>query len=131
MYFTRFVLTRFSVSTVSSMNRMSITPIRSFYTQGQSPEANVREYFYYIDHQGMLFLDDAKMKNFTCCYKEEMFLKNFFKRLKRNDTGRFVNEFPFLSLCGKERNFVRSEDLPIVFTHLINEYVFELVTFGF
>ena len=44
---------------------------RFFYTQGQSPEPSVREYFYYIDHQGMLFLDDAKIKNFTCCYKEQ------------------------------------------------------------
>jgi hypothetical protein len=24
------------------------------YVQGQSPEKNVREYFYYIDHQGMV-----------------------------------------------------------------------------
>lgn len=24
------------------------------YVQGQSPERNVREYFYYIDHQGMV-----------------------------------------------------------------------------
>ena len=94
---------------------------RYFYSQGQSPEPNVREYFYYIDHQGMLFLDDAKMKNFTCCYKEELFLKNFFKRLKKNNTGRFMQEFPYLSLCGKERNFVRCEDLPIVFTQLIEE----------
>ena len=44
---------------------------RFFYTQGQNPEPSVREYFYYIDHQGMLFLDDAKIKNFTCCYKEQ------------------------------------------------------------
>ncbi|GIX82396.1 hypothetical protein CEXT_351071 [Caerostris extrusa] len=34
------------------------------YIQGQSPEPNIREYFYFIDHQGMLFLDDSKMKNF-------------------------------------------------------------------
>nr|XP_034176096.1 UPF0598 protein CG30010 isoform X2 [Osmia lignaria] len=57
------------------------------YVQGQSPEPKVREYFYYIDHQGMLFLDDARMKNFTSCFKE--------------------------------RNFVRCDDLPIVFTKVI------------
>lgn len=39
------------------------------YVQGQSPEPRVREYFYYIDHQGMLFLDDSRMKNFTSCFK--------------------------------------------------------------
>uniref|UniRef100_A0A9L0J3E7 Leucine rich repeat containing 24 n=1 Tax=Equus asinus TaxID=9793 RepID=A0A9L0J3E7_EQUAS len=40
------------------------------YTQGQSPEPRTREYFYYVDHQGQLFLDDSKMKNFTTCFKE-------------------------------------------------------------
>lgn len=39
------------------------------YEQGQSPEKGIREYFYFIDHQGQLFLDDAKMKNFTSCFK--------------------------------------------------------------
>ena len=29
---------------------------RSLYIQGQSPEAKVREYFYFIDHQGMVGL---------------------------------------------------------------------------
>lgn len=67
----------------------------SSYTQGQSPEARIREYFYYIDHQGQvqqredecddidvipiimiyvlsflkLFLDDTKVKNFVTCFK--------------------------------------------------------------
>lgn len=30
------------------------------YVQGQSPEKNIREYFYFIDHQGMV--------NFFVCY---------------------------------------------------------------
>ena len=66
-----------------------------------------------------LFLDDAKMKNFTSCYKELHFLKFFFKRLKKNDSMRYTEDFPYLSLCGKERNFVRCDDLPIVFTEVI------------
>ncbi|KAH1177441.1 hypothetical protein KIL84_011143 [Mauremys mutica] len=41
------------------------------YTQGQSPSPRAREYFYYIDHQGQLFLDDAKVKNFITCFKAE------------------------------------------------------------
>ena len=28
--------------------------VRSLYIQGQSPEPKVREYFYFIDHQGMV-----------------------------------------------------------------------------
>ncbi|KAF7992993.1 hypothetical protein HCN44_005774 [Aphidius gifuensis] len=91
------------------------------YVQGQSPEARVREYFYYIDHNGMLFLDDARMKNFTSCFKEKKFLNFFFKRLKINDSNRYTKDFPYLSLCGKERNFIRCDDLPIVFTHVIND----------
>ncbi|XP_057665290.1 UPF0598 protein CG30010 [Diorhabda carinulata] len=88
------------------------------YVQGQSPESNVREYFYYIDHQGMLFLDDARMKNFTSCFKDKKFLKFFFNQLKLNNTGCY-EEFPYISLCGRERNFVRCDDFPIVFTHVV------------
>ncbi|XP_025114677.1 UPF0598 protein CG30010-like isoform X2 [Pomacea canaliculata] len=89
------------------------------YVQGQSPEPKIREYFYYIDHQGQLFLDDAKMKNFTSCFKEKEFLVFFFQHLKKNDTERYRTDFPYISLCGRERNYVRCEDRPIVFTHII------------
>lgn len=30
-----------------------------------------------------------------------------------------MNDFPFLSICGIERNFVRCDDLPLVFTKVI------------
>eukprot|EP00094_Tigriopus_californicus_P008780 TCALIF_08462-PB protein Name:"Similar to C8orf82 UPF0598 protein C8orf82 (Homo sapiens)" AED:0.32 eAED:0.45 QI:0/0.75/0.6/1/0.25/0.2/5/75/209 len=95
-------------------HRRSIT-----YIQGQFTE-NVREYFYYVDHQGMLFQDDSKMKNFTSCIKDKQFLRFFFKRLKRNDLLRYEHEFPYISPCGKkEINFVRCFDHPIVYTHVI------------
>ncbi|CAH0556927.1 unnamed protein product [Brassicogethes aeneus] len=92
----------------------------STYVQGQEPEAKIREYFYYIDHQGMLFLDDARMKNFTSCFKEKKFLRFFFNQMRLNDTDRY-KEFPYLSICGKERNFIRCDDYPIVFTHVIDK----------
>lgn len=88
------------------------------YVQGQIGEKR-REYFYYIDHQGQLFLDDARIKNFTSCFKDKEFLVFFFSRLRRNETGRFEQEFPFISPCGRERNFVRCDDVPIVFTDLV------------
>ena len=91
----------------------------SNYVQGQSPERGIREYFYYIDHQGMLYLDDARMKNFTSCFKEKHFLKFFFSRLKINYTGRYP-DFPYLSPCGKERNYIRCDDLPVVFTNVLD-----------
>ncbi|KAL4635330.1 hypothetical protein GN956_G14633 [Arapaima gigas] len=89
------------------------------YAQGQSPEARIREYFYYIDHQGQLFLDDSKVKNFITCYKDQQFLVFFFSRLRPNNSGRYEDYFPFVSLCGRERNFLRCEDTPLVFTHLL------------
>lgn len=70
----------------------------------------------------MLFLDDARMKNFTSCFKEKKFLAFFFKRLRKNETGRYAKEFPFISLCGRERNFVKCDDLPIVFTRVITKH---------
>ncbi|XP_048508299.1 UPF0598 protein CG30010 isoform X2 [Athalia rosae] len=66
-----------------------------------------------------LFLDDSRMKNFTSCFKDKKFLAFFFKRLRLNETGRYTDDFPYLSVCGRERNFVRCDDLPIVFTHVI------------
>ncbi|XP_015209579.1 UPF0598 protein C8orf82 homolog isoform X1 [Lepisosteus oculatus] len=89
------------------------------YTQGQSPEPRIREYFYYIDHQGQLFLDDTRVKNFITCFKDQHFLVFFFSRLCRNETGRYQDSFPFLSLCGRERNFVRCDDRPVVFTQIL------------
>ncbi|XP_044514255.1 UPF0598 protein C8orf82 homolog [Gracilinanus agilis] len=89
------------------------------YTQGQSPEPRTREYFYYIDHQGQLFLDNAKVKNFITCFKDRQFLVFFFSRLRKNQSGRYEDTFPFVSLCGRERNFIRCDDLPVVFTHLL------------
>ncbi|XP_063617725.1 UPF0598 protein CG30010 [Cydia splendana] len=101
------------------------------YVQGQEPEPKIREYFYYIDHQGMLFLDDSKMKNFTSCFKEKKFLDFFFKRIRLNKTGRYTEEFPFISLCGRERNYIRCDDVPIVYTHIITKDKKDFVTFGY
>jgi len=88
------------------------------YEQGQSPSPGIREYFFYVDHNGMLFQDDSRMKHFTAALKEKKLLHNFFKRLKPNETGRYMEEFSYISLCGRERNFVRCLDRPIVFTHV-------------
>ncbi|XP_029004939.1 UPF0598 protein C8orf82 homolog [Betta splendens] len=91
----------------------------TLYVQGQSPEPRIREYFYYLDHQGQLFLDDTKVKNFVTCFKDKEFLVFFFSRLRSNQSGRYEEDFPFLSLCGRERNFLRCDDRPLVFTHLL------------
>jgi len=41
------------------LDQLPISKYKSFstipnYVQGQSPEEKIREYFYYIDHQGMV-----------------------------------------------------------------------------
>ncbi|XP_016930552.2 UPF0598 protein CG30010 [Drosophila suzukii] len=100
------------------------------YNQGQSPEPKIREYFYYIDHEGMLFLDDAKMKNFTSCFKEKDFLRFFFSRLRLNKTNRYENEFPYISLCGRERNFIRCDDTPLVFTEQLRKDDKEVLSYA-
>ncbi|KAI1700409.1 hypothetical protein DdX_16745 [Ditylenchus destructor] len=87
------------------------------YEQGQWM-GDVREYFYYVDHEGQLFMDDARMKNFTSCFKDRFFLDFFFRRLRLNNTDRYRESFPYISPCGKELNFVRCDDRPIVFTEL-------------
>ncbi|NXU37798.1 CH082 protein, partial [Drymodes brunneopygia] len=66
-----------------------------------------------------LFLDDAKVKNFTTCFKDIKFLSFFFRHLEPNGSGRFHPEFPFLSRCGRERNFLRCADVPVVFTGIL------------
>src|SRR5687768_15509398 len=59
------------------------------------------------------------MKNFTSCFKEKKFLQFFFARIRRNDYKRFETTFPWVSLCGRERNYIRCDDLPAVFTQIV------------
>uniref|UniRef100_A0A7M4F5R9 Chromosome 8 open reading frame 82 n=1 Tax=Crocodylus porosus TaxID=8502 RepID=A0A7M4F5R9_CROPO len=68
-----------------------------------------------------LFLDDAKVKNFITCFKDQKFLAFFFKQLEMNRSGRYQDTFPYLSPCGRERNYVRCDDRPIVFTQLLRD----------
>ena len=50
---------------------------------------------------------------------EKKFLTFFFRRLKSNNTGRY-KEFPYISPCGKELNYIQCDDTPIVYTSIIN-----------
>lgn len=68
------------------------------------------------------------MKNFTSCFKDKQFLAFFFKRVRVNNTDRYKSNFPFISLCGRERNFIRCDDLPIVYTHILDS---DRISFGY
>ncbi|MBX7058941.1 MAG: DUF4505 family protein [Leptospirales bacterium] len=71
-----------------------------------------RAYFYQIDqygglhHEGVI-QDDAD------------FLTFFLQRLQCNDSGRHTN-YPYLSRCGSEMNFVQSAGAPIILRRLEN-----------
>lgn len=64
-----------------------------------------------------------------CCYglklflqfSDKQFLKFFFKRLKKNQTERYKEDFPFISPCGRELNYIRCDDLPVVFATIIED----------
>ncbi|KAI8901367.1 hypothetical protein BC833DRAFT_577924 [Globomyces pollinis-pini] len=81
----------------------------------------IREYFYEIDHHGQLFLAETKHKNFTSCFKDITFLDFFYKRLTYNDQrNQYYPEYQYISPCGREMNYVKSLDAPIVFHKLID-----------
>ncbi len=72
--------------------------------------APAREYFYTIDASGRLWHDGTELT-------DARFLNFFYKRLGPNETGAHP-DFPFLSPCGLELNFVRAESWPLVFRRL-------------
>jgi hypothetical protein len=86
-----------------------------------------RRYFYNIDLQGRLFLEETSPKNIATSIKDERFLNFFFSRIqeaKPSDLDFLVefgyhNDYPFVSKCGKEINYIRPAGTPIVF-HTLN-----------
>ena len=89
---------------------------KSFYEE----EGKRRNYFYYIDLQGRLFLEDTVPKNIATSLKSDKFLNFFFRQLKDNNTNKF-GEYPYFSPCGNESNLVKCADTPIVFSDLVKD----------
>jgi hypothetical protein len=50
---------------------------------------------------------------------EKEFLNFFYKRLGTNTTTSYASDFPFLSPCGRELNYLRCDDTPAVYTQLL------------
>lgn len=70
---------------------------------------------------------------FSCVTIDKKFLEFFFKRVKVNTSGRYEAEFPYISPCGRETNYIRCDDLPIVFSQLLGEdgvVVEDIVRYG-
>ncbi|KAF4036736.1 hypothetical protein GN244_ATG11450 [Phytophthora infestans] len=84
-------------------------------------QAHERRYFYYIDLQGRLFLEDTRPKNIATSLKSTKFLRFFFSQVRPNgivqckikEEEEFL-EYRFRSPCGKEMNFIKCADRPFV-----------------
>jgi len=94
------------------IQKRQIKPVE-FYEE----HAKNRDYFFHVDLLGRLFLEDILPKNIATSLKSSKFLDFFFTMLRPNHTGRF-GEYAWVSPCGKEMNFVRPADTPIVFDKL-------------
>lgn len=97
----------------------SVTKPAEFYEE----HAAHRRYFYNIDLEGRLFLEETNPKNISCSLKSENFLNVFFKRIRRPSYEEkekigdktSSNDYPFVSPCGNEMNFIRPADSAVVF----------------
>ena len=89
---------------------------------------------YYIVHllltgriAAAYFLEETLPKNIATSIKDEKFLNFFFSRVRlvNQEEALFLqghgieDDYPFVSLCGKEVNFIRPAATPIVFHSLV------------
>ena len=84
-----------------------------------------KKYFYHIDLQGRVFLEETQSKTIVTSLKSPAFLDFFMANLKECTAQDLElldpsvrEDYPYVSHCGVERNFVRPADLPIVFHSL-------------
>mmetsp|Transcript_28085 Transcript_28085/g.62200 ORF Transcript_28085/g.62200 Transcript_28085/m.62200 type:complete len:299 (+) Transcript_28085:62-958(+) len=84
-----------------------LRPPRSddFYEQKQFD----RHYYYVMDLRGQLFLESTGRRNIATCLKDPKFLDMTLRNMRPNDTA-YEPEIPFVSLCGREINFITPED---------------------
>ena len=75
------------------------------------------KWFYYIDHKGLLYLEEVEPKNYTTCLKQKKALDFFFEHLQPNDLG-IHEDYTFISPWWTEMNFVKWYKHPIVFSNL-------------
>mmetsp|Transcript_30354 Transcript_30354/g.48364 ORF Transcript_30354/g.48364 Transcript_30354/m.48364 type:complete len:257 (+) Transcript_30354:1986-2756(+) len=80
--------------------------------------AENRMYFYHIDLLNRLYLEDTLPKNIATSLKSAKFLDFFWRMLRPNESDEFCQDYPFISPCGNEMNYVRPADTPIVFDRI-------------
>eukprot|EP01138_Halocafeteria_seosinensis_P010709 gb/GECG01010936.1/.p1 GENE.gb/GECG01010936.1/~~gb/GECG01010936.1/.p1 ORF type:complete len:331 (+),score=45.77 gb/GECG01010936.1/:1-993(+) len=84
--------------------------------------AQQRRYFYYVDNQGRLFIEDVLPKNIATSLKSEKFLNFFWKQIRRNDQEEH-QDYPYYSPCGKEKNYIKVADRPVVFHEIVDGHL--------
>lgn len=107
----------------------SIVKPQTFYDEHGNSPSSVRRYFYNVDLNGRLFLEETLPKNIASSIKDEKFLNFFFSRIRLAnseekqflETFGFTDDYPFVSPCGKEINYVRPACTPIVYQSIINK----------
>ena len=98
--------------------------------QQQQRKRKRRYYFYNIDLQGRLFLEETSPKNITSSIKDTTFLNFFFSKircatvkeidfLREEMDDEEDSQYPFVSKCGLEINYIRPAATPIVFHTLV------------
>jgi hypothetical protein len=71
--------------------------------------SKLRQYFYHVNLNGYIFLEDTRPKNITTCLKSLKFIDFFISRIRPNATGEH-SDYPFVSPCGYEMNFIKAAD---------------------
>lgn len=77
-----------------------------------------RHYYYVMDLRGQLFVESS-VRTIATSMKDKKFLDFMYKNMKCNNSG-IAPHIPYLTLCGKELNFVTPLDphSPLVFKDL-------------
>jgi hypothetical protein len=109
-----------------------MSTLRRFFSTTDAYNA-ARHYFYYINVHGHLYSimrpDLSSLPTGPTFLRDAKQLHFFFKRLQTNRTNLFADQFPFVSPCGKELNFVACADRPVVFQDLVRDLAFEFELF--
>lgn len=117
------------MSYIDEWHATTVKPAR-FYDLQSAPGLKRKNYFYSVDLQGRVFLEEVLPKNIATSLKNEKFLDFFYTHVKR--VGRkeravlekigeewgfhsLEEDYPFVSPCGVELNFLRPADTAIVF----------------
>lgn len=100
----RIALSRLRIRKYAQQDRECTPRPDNFYE-----EENIkRNYYYVMDLRGQLFVENV-VRSVATSMKDAKFLDFMFKNLQWNNTG--INaDIPFVTYCGKEKNFVTPMD---------------------